>query len=186
MGRSLDYEKVKRRQDAVARKAERPSRPARLAKAPTEKQLGFLRKLGVEEIPDDSAMASRWIKAALRSRDPLSALRRIGTSHGRPMTSKEKAREVPCPKCGAAAGSPCLRINGDARTNSSHEQRHAAAVLYRETADRQPFVVDLPYVEPSGKPGRWRGGPGAPEGLRDVSQKSRSRKRVKGKRTKNS
>lgn len=42
------------------------------------------------------------------------------------MTSRTAAREVPCPRCGAAAFEPCVGARGKER-ESCHYERHQAA-----------------------------------------------------------
>ena len=41
-------------------------------------------------------------------------------------TTRLLAREVACPDCGAAAGAPCLKRNGEDRLQA-HKDRHLAA-----------------------------------------------------------
>lgn len=54
-----------RAQRALLQTGSGQSGPRRLTGSPTPRQLALLTKLGVEETPDDRAMASRWIKVAL-------------------------------------------------------------------------------------------------------------------------
>lgn len=101
------------------------------------------------------APASRPDPTRPTSIDPLTPRAELAgeqTDHG-DLTTRENARAVACPKCNAAAGSPCLGVQGQQR-DSFHRERHQAAI-----ADGAPVLT---AEERSGRPRAPR--PGAREG----------------------